>query len=92
MLGIRDNVEDIASSFKKMAVVNTGRHKPKTKPAPDIPERTEAPRTVPSALPQRRVSSATAAQLAALLEQQKVKKPKKYSIDENQISIFDFVA
>ena len=32
MLGIRDNVEDIAAAFKRMAVINPGRNRPKEEP------------------------------------------------------------
>ena len=41
MMGIKDNVEDIAASFKKMAIVNPGRREqPETKalPAPEVAE------------------------------------------------------
>ncbi|MBQ6545662.1 MAG: hypothetical protein IJL72_07965, partial [Lachnospiraceae bacterium] len=43
MMGIKDNVEDIAASFKKMAIVNPGRkEQPEAKALP-APEVTETP-------------------------------------------------
>lgn len=63
MLGIRDNVEDIASAFKKMAIINPGRNEPKAEsaaeasgtaadpPARDLPEAVfaePAPMSAPS--------------------------------------------
>ena len=38
MLGIRDNVEDIASAFKKMAIINPGRSEPRAESAAEETE------------------------------------------------------
>ena len=38
MLGIRDNVQDIASAFKKMAIINPGRSEPKAESAAEASE------------------------------------------------------
>ena len=96
MQGIRDNVEDIAASFKKMAVINPNRNR--AEPAAD--QQTEAPTqaTVPTPhlapAPSHWIyNPEKAAELAALLEEtQKAKRPKKQKIDENQLTLFDHVA
>lgn len=93
-LGIRDNVEDIAASFKRMAIINPRREERK-KPDANVAETTpvlsageESTRTVD------RISRQ--ALYDGLLErtgqEQKKRKAKKSQIDENQLSIFDFVA
>ena len=92
MLGIRDNVEDISSSFKKMAIVNPNRHQPQI--AENTPT-VEEPKLIVAApvIPQRRTMNQVAlAQYAALAEQQKPKKTKKIAVSEGQMSLFDFVA
>ena len=43
MMGIKDNVEDIAESFKKMAIVNPGRREQPEAKALPAPEVTEPP-------------------------------------------------
>ena len=94
-LGIKDNVEDIASAFKKMAIINPERHRP----AQTEPER--APEELPA--PQENISSAKETQakqqqklyeglLERVMEEHKKRKSKKIVVDENQLSIFDFVA
>ena len=96
MLGIKDNVEDVAAAFKKMAIINPDRHQS----APALPEpgeqETEQTATVAViAAPVRpaKISPETAAYYAALLEEQnRKKKPKKVAVDENQLTLFDFVA
>lgn len=90
MLGIRDNVEDVAAAFRKMAIINPNRH------APSPPEPQEKPsRAAVTVLPTRtqRVGAETAALYASLLEEHyRKRKPKKRVVDENQLTIFDFVA
>lgn len=92
MLGIRDNVEDIAASFKKMAILNPKREEPEKKqepPAPAVPSR--VPIQFPK--PQREPSPEQEARLAALLEQQRnARKAKKMIVDENQLTLFSCVA
>lgn len=92
MQGIRDNVEDIASSFKKMSIINLDRNKPKAELSPAVPAQTEAPKTVAEVLPRRDIDPEAAAQLATLLEQRRPKKSRKVVVNEDQLSIFDFVA
>ena len=52
MLGIRDNVEDIASAFKKMAIINPGRSEPKAESAAEASETAADPpaRDLPEAV------------------------------------------
>lgn len=89
MLGIRDNVEDIAASFKKMAIVNPERHKPveilhETKP--EAP----APKVVAVTAVVRQNNPELAAQIAALLEEQTtVRRRKRVLVNENQMTLFD---
>ena len=90
MLGIRDNVEDVSAAFKKMAIVNPNRH------TPTPPKTLEAPNhTVVTVIPTQtpRTGAEMAAIYASLLEEQNRKrKPKKIVEDENQMTLFDFVA
>ena len=93
MLGIRDNVEDIAAAFKKMALENPDRK------VPDVPaeETSLPPKTVPARIEQpKRVFTAEQEEKlqAAMvqLEQQKAKRTKKTQQVENQLSLFDSVA
>ena len=90
MLGIRDNVEDIAAAFKKMAFENPGREAPEV-PAEEaaLPPSTmiEQPRRVFTAEQEEKLQAAM-----VQLEQQKAKRTKKTQQVENQLSLFDFVA
>ena len=93
MLGIRDNVEDIAAAFKKMAFENPDREVP----APSVVERTLPLESTPAMIEQpKRVFTAEQEEKlqAAMvqLEQQKAKRTKKTQQVENQLSLFDFVA
>lgn len=111
MLGIRDNVEDIASAFKKMAVINPGRSKPQAETAketiavkaePAVRDLSKAlvreppigSEVVPIPAQSRRpIAPPKAAELAAIMEkEQKAKRIKKVMVDENQLTLFDFVA
>ena len=90
MLGIRDNVEDIAAAFKKMAFENPDRE------APEVPAE-EAELPSPTVIEQsKRVFTAEQEEKlqAAMvqLEQQKAKRTKKTQQVENQLSLFDSVA
>ena len=93
MLGIRDNVEDIAAAFKKMAFENPDRE------VPDVPaeETSLPPESVPAMIeqPKRVLTAEQEEKLQAAmvqLEQQKAKRTKKTQQVENQLSLFDFVA
>ena len=93
MLGIRDNVEDIAAAFKKMAFENPDRE------VPDVPakETSLPPESVPAMIEQPKrvftVEQEEKLQAAMVqLEQQKAKRTKETQQVENQLSLFDFVA
>ena len=90
MLGIRDNVEDIASAFKKMAFENPDRE------APEVPaEEAELPSPTVIEQPKRVLTAEQEEKLQAAmvqLEQQKAKRTKKTQQVENQLSLFDSVA
>ena len=94
MLGIRDNVEDIAAAFKKMAFENPDREVPTppvvaepTLPLEPVPERIEPPKRVFTAEQEEKLQAAM-----VQLEQQKAKRTKKTQQVENQLSLFDSVA
>ena len=95
--GIRDNVEDIAAAFKKMAVINPNRKtaeqsavKETSLPAPNfMPAETDSStRSVQSAVNWERYEGL----LARTQEEKKKRKSKMAEMDENQLSIFDFAA
>lgn len=95
--GIRDNVEDIAAAFKKMAVVNPNR-KAAVQPAAKE-SALSAPNFAPAAVDGGTRSMQTAASrelyeglLARTQEEKKKQRPKVAEVDENQLSIFDFAA
>lgn len=109
MLGIRDNVEDIAAAFKKMAVINpernvtgaagrqthgeTQRLVPESEVESKSRRQTEAAPPANAAPTHRRIDPQKAAELAEILEEQKkAKRSKKIHVDENQMSLFGFVA
>mgnify|MGYP000001742675 FL=1 len=97
--GIKDNVEDIATAFKKMAIINPNRNqkvmevKQEAASAP-AQERvvSESPdfgiKTVENAERQRLYEGL----LVRTQEEQKKRKSKKPVVDENQLSLFGFVA
>lgn len=94
MLGIKDNIEDVAAAFKKMAIINPDRHKHVPEPIEPVNKKSE-PDVVAVVTPTsvQKISPETAARYAALLEEQnKNRKPKKVAVDENQLTLFDFVA
>ncbi len=100
-LGIKDNVEDIAAAFKKMAVINPNRQRAQTT-QPRTVEPAEQQTPISEAQPEGvfGVRPAQSQERQALydgllqrtMEEQKKKKSKKTVVDENQLSIFDFVA
>lgn len=93
MLGIRDNVEDIAAAFRKMAFENPGREAAEVHaeemslPLKPAPERIELPKRVLTAEQEEKLQAAM-----VQLEQQKAKRTKKTQQVENQLSLFDSVA
>ena len=93
MLGIRDNVEDIAAAFKKMAFENPDREMPEVSagetslPPESVPAMTEQPKRVFTVEQEEKLQAAM-----VQLEQQKAKRTKKTQQVENQLSLFDFVA
>ena len=95
--GIRDNVEDIAAAFKKMAVVNPNR-KAAVQPAAKesaLSALNIAPAAVDGGT--RFVQTAASRELyegllARTQEEKKKQRSKVAEVDENQLSIFDFAA
>ena len=93
MLGIRDNVEDIAAAFKKMAFENPDREVPATPvvettlPLEPTPAMIEQPKRVFTVEQEEKLQAAM-----VQLEQQKAKRTKKTQQVENQLSLFDSVA
>lgn len=95
--GIRDNVEDIAAAFKKMAVVNPNR---KAAVQPVAKESAmSAPNIAPAAVDggTRFVQTAASRELyegllARTQEEKKKQRSKVAEVDDNQLSIFDFAA
>ena len=95
--GIRDNVEDIAAAFKKMAIINPERKKT-VESAPKTDE-LSAPEITSEAIAPTVQAVQTAASweiyeglLARTQEAKKNQKSKVAEVDENQLSIFDFAA
>ena len=91
-LGIRDNVEDIAATYKKMAFVNPDRHRSALVKSVTQQAKIETPQTVTTTVPaQRSYDPEKAAQFAALLEAEDNKKKRRRSaiIDEDQMTLFD---
>ena len=99
MLGIRDNVEDIAATFKKMAFENPDREVPEVPEVSEVPAEGTSlpPESVPAMIeqPKRVLTAEQEEKLQAAmvqLEQQKAKRTKKTQQVENQLSLFDSVA
>lgn len=90
-LGIKDNVEDIAAAFKKMAVINPERRtRPAAQPVAEAPAlKVPAVRTE-SARVQRQTYDGLLER--TLEEQKKKKKPKKPVVDEDQFTLDGFAA
>lgn len=89
-LGIKDNVEDIAAAFKKMAIINPDRHQPS---AGMLPEAASEPVSGPAAAEEKRERRQPCyEELLAMTTEDTKKKSKKEAVLENQLSIFDFAA
>lgn len=100
-LGIKDNVEDIAAAFKKMAVINPERQQrvqsAQSEDTAPAAQQADEPENRAESFGVRSVHSQDRQALYEGLlqrtnEEQKKKKSKKEVADENQLSIFDFVA
>ena len=90
-LGIKDNVEDIAAAFKKMAVINPERRaRAAAPPAPELPTPKAAAIQDTSARTRRKEFDGLLER--TLEEQKKKKKPKKSVVDENQFTLDGFAA
>ena len=90
-LGIKDNVEDIAAAFKKMAVINPERRaRAAAPPAPELPTPKAAAIQDTSARTHRKEFDGLLER--TLEEQKKKKKPKKPVVDENQFTLDGFAA
>ena len=93
MAGIRDNVEDIASSFKKMAVLKPARKETKAIAGPASVQ--EQPAPIIAAPTSRSPDPIRAAELEAMLQkkmEETQKRSKKPAADENQLCLFGSVA
>ena len=93
--GIRDNVEDIAAAFKKMAIINPERKAVQAPPKPEVVPVPAAPAA--EAADKRSTQSAANWEiyeglLARTQEEKKKQRSKAAEVDENQLSIFDFAA
>ena len=92
--GIKDNVEDIAAAFKKMAIINPNR----PKVAVATQKQTSLPMVPPvqSAVNQQPDPTSRKALYDGLLQrtmqEQQKKKRRKVEVDENQITLFDTIA
>lgn len=87
MLGIRDNVEDIAAAYKRMAIINPDRRPKQEEVIIEEPAFPEEP-AVNIPTPRQTVS----VELLEKTEESKPKRSKKPAILEDQLSIFDLVA
>ena len=98
-LGIKDNVEDIAAAFKKMAIINPNRNQ-KVMDVKQEAETAPVQEVAVSNSPDFGVKTAENAErqrlyeglLVRTQEEQKKRKSKKPVVDENQLSLFGFVA
>ena len=84
MLGIQDSVEDLAVSFKKMAIL----HAEETTDHGEEPF-VEAPVELPVSEP---VAEEAEVPTELIDIQKKQARKKKVKVDENQLSLFDLVA
>ncbi len=96
-LGIKDNVEDIAAAFKKMAIINPEREvrsaaMPKVTAAVEPPVEVAATVAAACSVDAGSKRALYEGLLARTMEERKKKKSKKVVEDENQITLFDFAA
>ena len=92
--GIKDNVEDIAAAFKKMAIINPDRPKAVVVTQKQAPQPIASP--VQSVVDQQPDPTQRKALYDGLLQrtmqEQQKKKRRKVEVDENQITLFDTIA
>ena len=89
-LGIKDNVDDIAASFKRMAIINSNR----TSVQPSNEAKTETSNPALKASIRETEAAAKRAMYAGLIEKamnEPPKRKKKTIIDENQENFFDLL-
>ena len=90
-LGIKDNVEDIAAAFKKMAVINPERRtRTVVQPTAELPASEEITIKAVSAHTRRKEFDGLLER--TLEEQKKKKKSKKPVVDEDQFTLDGFAA
>lgn len=94
--GIKDNVEDIAAAYKRMAIINPQRNIQKREQAQQLPAVENHPallsepvRTEEGQKPKKTISDE---QLEKAREAQKKRAVKKIELDENQLSFFETAA
>ncbi len=86
MLGIKDNVEDIAAAYKRMAIINTDHRPCQTEVVVEEPAVPEEPALMP--VPRPIVEAETPQET----NESKPKRSKKQMILSDQLSLFDLVA
>ena len=93
MQGIKDNVEDIAAAYKKMAIVNPDRG-PRQIPAvvEEAAEPVEIPEPEHFAAVEPEPVIRQAADLLQEIEESKPKRARKRPVSADQLSLFDLVA
>ena len=93
MQGIKDNVEDIAAAYKKMAIVNPDR-RPRQIPAvvEEAAEPIEIPEPEHFAAVEPEPVIRQAAELPQEIEESKPKRARKRPVFADQLSLFDLVA
>lgn len=94
-LGIKDNVEDIAAAFKKMAIINPGRNRVQAPAAFEAVYATAeltAEANTMCTMDSKNKQALYEGLLARTMEERKKKRSKKVVVDENQITLFDTAA
>ena len=93
-LGIKDNVEDIAAAFKKMAIINPDRHQPQA--VKELPPESEPVLPEEEVITIKEQSASHRRNLYEGLMEKSVeirrKRKSKYTVDEGQFSLFDNAA
>lgn len=92
MLGIKDNVEDIAAAYKKMAMINPQRVTPVPKVQPATLIAAVAQNHANDVRPHNPVQEAAFAAFLQKTKEEQTKPSRKVLVDENQLSLFDYVA
>lgn len=88
--GIKDNVEDIAAAFKRMAIINSNRRvAPAVQDTPPAVAALPTERPKVTAIDSTKQSAVYEGLLQRTLEEQKNKKRPKVVVNENQLTLFD---